>query len=484
LSLDDLTASNVTECSHDATTPQCVPEPNNGLHIISPNRSRGNADDQEVAVGLDLDDETDSEAPIEEDSATIRWRDDSHNVHEFYRRYGRGRIELQPEFQRDYVWTLKIARRFIESIFLGLPIPTIYLAETEDDRFLVIDGQQRLQTIVNFLENKFALSTVSVESLSALQGLFFRDLPSALQDRFEDYRLAVTVLEKTCSPKLKFDMFERLNQGSVKLNNQELRNCIYRGPFNKLLSKLAESDAFLTACGWKLPQRRMKGEEMVLRFFTFHFRNVESIKTFDGTLNEEMRKNQFLSSEELWQRERLFRDSLSLCVQVFGPNPFRMWVVGKNRGDPTGHWEDRLNGVVFELLMTSVAAYEKPCVVSHQDAVREEFIHLLSTDQFMVDSLSLGTNSRQKMRYRHDTWRSALRSLLDTTEPTPRCFRLAFKRELWQQDPSCAICGQAIHSLDDAAVDHFTHYWRGGPTIPSNARLTHRFCNARRGGRE
>jgi hypothetical protein len=362
-------------------------------------------------------------------------------------------------------------------------VPKIYLAETPDNKFLVIDGQQRLQTIVNYRENRLVLSSVSVESLSDLEGIPFKDLSSRLQDRFEDYRLSVTVLEKSCSPELKFDMFARLNQGSVKLNNQELRNCIYRGPYNKLLSRLADSEAFLNACGWKSPQRRMKGEEMVLRFFAFYDRNVESIKTYDGALNQEMRNNQFLPDDEAARKERVFRDALSLCVQVFGSNPFRMWVAGKNEADPTGHWEERLNTVVFELLMTSFAAYEKPVVVANADAIREEFIHMLSTDQMLVDSLTLGTNSRQKMRYRHDTWRLALRSLLDSTEQEPRCFQLEFKRELWDRTPTCAICGQTIHSLDDAAVDHKEHYWRGGRTIPANARLAHRYCNSRRGGR-
>jgi hypothetical protein len=279
-------------------------------------------------------------------------------------------------------------------------------------------------------------------------------------------------------------MFERLNQGSIKLNNQELRNCIYRGPYNKLLTRLSDSEMFLNACGWKSRQRRMKGEEVVLRFFAFHFRNVESIATYNGALNEEMRANQFLTADEASRRERVFRDALSLCVQAFGANPFRMWVKGKNEADPRGDWVDRLNSVVFEVLMTSFAAYEKPRVVANADAIREEFIHLLSTDQFMVDSLSLGTNSRPKMRDRHDTWRSMLRSLLESTEREPRCFQLSFKRELWQRDPVCGICGQAIHSLEDATVDHIEHYWRGGRTIPANARLTHRFCNTRRGGRE
>ncbi len=446
---------------------------------------QGSTEDQNATVRPELDDnEADPREPIREDSAAIRWRDVPQSVYEFCRSYDRGRIELQPEFQRYYVWTPKIAKRFIESIFLGLPVPTIYLSETEDNRFLVIDGQQRLQTIVDYHQNKFALASVSVESLSPLQGLYFRDLPSALQDRFEDYRLAIIVLEKSCSPELKFDMFERLNQGSVKLNNQELRNCIYRGPYNELLCKLADSAPFIQACGWKSRQRRMKGEEMVLRFFTFQRRNVESVKTYEGALNEEMRTHQNLPVDEAADREQVFRVALALCVLVFGKNPFRMWKVGKNEDDPTGHWEDRLNTVVFEILMTSFAAYEKPRIVENADAIREEFINLLSTDQFMVDSLSLGTNSRQKMRYRHDKWRAALRSLFNTTEREPRRFKLSLKRELWQQNPTCGICGQNISSLEDAAVDHVAHYWRGGRTIPSNARLTHRFCNSRRGGRD
>lgn len=432
----------------------------------------------------DSDAESDGESStICEDSSTIRWRDDRHTIYEFCRRYQLGRIELQPDFQRYSVWPPKIARRFIESIFLGLPIPTIYLAETNDNRFQVIDGQQRLQTIVNFRASRFALNSVSVESLSELQGICFRDLPEALQHRFDEYQLQVTVLEKSCSPDLKFDMFERLNQGSVKLNNQELRNCIYRGPYNELLRKLADSDPFLKACGWKSRNRRMKGEEMVLRFFAFHFRNVESIKTYEAALNEEMRDHQSLSADDAVKREQVFRHALKLCVHVFGEHPFRMWEVGKNEADPTGHWQERLNTVVFEILMTSFAACEGPEIVRNADAIREEFVNLLSTDQFMVDSLSLGTNSRQKMRYRHDQWRMALRSLLETTQREPRCFELTFKRELWRQNSKCEICGQNISSLEDAAVDHVEHYWRGGRTIPSNARLAHRFCNWRRGGR-
>lgn len=421
--------------------------------------------------------------PIHDDINQIRWRDASWTISEVFNRFKRGRIELQPEFQRDYVWTPKIQKKFIESIFLGLPLPKIYLSEIDDSRCLVIDGQQRLTTIINYRDGIFQLTEFSIDGLRGLINKKFSSLPQSYQDKFDDYSLSLTILDRTCSPNLKFDMFERLNQGSVKLNKQELRNCSYRGTYNLMLSDIADGTEFLRACGWSASQKRMKGEEMALRFFTFYNRNIDTIRTYDGALNDELRNNQNMNEKFILERKQLFRDALSMCTQVFGPNPFRLWGNGRNDVNPNGNWVASLNSVVFEVLMTSLILHPKPIIVKNADGIREEFIDLLSTDQFMVDSLTLGTNSREKMLYRHNTWRNRLRVIVGSTEIEPRLFTLSFKKSLFQTDPTCALCHQAIHGVDDAAVDHIEHYWRGGQTIPENARLTHRYCNSRRGGR-
>src|SRR5439155_350984 len=95
--------------------------------------------------------------------------------------------------------------------------------------------------------------------------------------------------------------------------------------------------------------------------------------------------------------------------------------------------------------------------------------------------MTFGTNAHAKMSYRNLTWRAALRQVLDSAAAEPRCFQRSFKDQLWRTDPICALCGQRIQTVDDAAVDHIVHYWCGGKTVPSNARLAHRYCNGRRG---
>lgn len=433
-------------------------------------------------------DESNSESdeiddPIHDDISQIRWREASWTISEVFNRFKKGRIELQPEFQRDYVWTPKIQKKFIESVFLGLPLPKIYLSEIDDSRCLVIDGQQRLTTIINYRDGLFQLTDFSIDGLRGLVNKKFSNLSQSYQDKFDDYSLSLTILDRTCSPNLKFDMFERLNQGSVKLNKQELRNCIYRGTYNLMLSDIAGSTEFLKACGWSNSQKRMKGEEMALRFFTFYTRNIDTVRTYDGALNDELRSNQNISTRLILEKKQLFKDALSMCTQVFGPNPFRLWGKGRNDTNPNGNWIASLNSVVFEVLMTSLILYPKPSIVKKADAIREDFIDLLSKDQFMVDSLTLGTNSREKMLYRHTTWRNRLKEIIGSTEIEPRLFEPSFKKLLFENNPICALCHQTIHTVDDSAVDHIEHYWRGGQTIPNNAQLTHRYCNSRRGGR-
>jgi Protein of unknown function DUF262/HNH endonuclease len=463
------------DAASQSTEPCSPPSP------VAPPWSPPVSDQPESAADPDQEDESGNSAePIREDRDTIRWQQSDLSIYEICRRYKQGRIELQPEFQRDYVWKPLIARRFIESILLRLPLPTVYLAETDDGRYLVIDGQQRLTTILEFYDSKLALSQLRV--LSDLNGLRFKDLDRAWQARFEDHHIITTVLDRSCSPDLKFDMFERLNSGSVRLNKQELRNCIYRGDFNRLLTDLARSREFVTAVGWKEPDRRMKGQELVLRFFTFLYHNVEGIRDYEGALSSEMREHAHLSPDALARRRNDFREALGMCISVFGALPFRSWARARGDAEPNGHWESRFSGTVLEVLMTGFASYPKPVVIRNADAIREEFIHLLTTDQFFFDSMTFGTNAHAKLSYRNLTWRATLRQVLDSAASEPRCFQLSFKEQLWRTDPTCALCGQRIHTVDDAAVDHIVHYWRGGKTIPSNARLAHRYCNVRRGG--
>lgn len=180
----------------------------------------------------------------------------------------KGKILLiEVPYQREYVWDDSKASRLIESLILNVPIPVCYFAENEDGTWEVIDGLQRVQSIVRFLRNEFTLRGLSV--LTEMNGRRYRELPARDQRRIDSRTLRFVVITDESHPDIKFDVFERLNTGAVKLLPQELRNCIYRGPFNDRLHELAKDQRFTAAIG-RQKDSRMRGEELVLRFFALY----------------------------------------------------------------------------------------------------------------------------------------------------------------------------------------------------------------------
>ena len=127
--------------------------------------------------------------------------------------------------------------------------------------------------------------------------------------------------------------------------------------------------------------------------------------------------------------------------------------------------------------MYTFAKADKNQVYNNLDSIRESWINLMTNDQEFIDSIELSTNTIKATRTRFDKWRMELESIIEMGTKENRCFSLNLKQELYETNPTCAICKQHITSIDDAAVDHIKQYWKGGRTIPENARLTHRYCN-------
>jgi len=401
------------------------------------------------------------------------------SLYELYRRYQRGDLNLDPEFQRNYVWDNKRASLLVESVLLEIPIPIIYLAEEEDGRFTIIDGQQRLRSFFRFINDEFKL--VKLRVLSDLEGESFKSLDKDTQTKIEDATLRTIEIRKETDPDVKFEIFERLNVGSVRLNDQELRNCIYRGKYNNLITEMSENKEFLFLLGLNETQPRMQQREMVLHFLAFYnqtfLKYKQPMKQF---LNREMENNKKVTYEELKQMHQSFKDAISLTKTVFGERAFRRFVPG-NQQDPNGKWEKRINMGLFEVITYSFSKYKKNQIIQSSDLIREEFIHVVTSNQNFINSISgTGTTNKYKVTQRFKMWDEALQEIVGIQKTEPRLFSLEFKSQLYEQNPTCQICGNAIMLLEDAAVDHIDHYWRGGKTIPDNARLTHRYCNSAR----
>lgn len=405
------------------------------------------------------------------------------SIYELFRKFQRGDLVLDPEFQRRYVWDNKKASLLMESVLLEVPIPVIYLAEEQDGKFTVIDGQQRLRSFFRFLNNEFKLRGLSV--LSELNGKYFKDLDKEKQRKIEDTTLRVIEIRKESHPDVKFEIFERLNVGAVKLNDQELRNCIYRGKYNDLIKELAENRDFLFLLGLKEPHKRMYDRELVLHFLAFYNQTYLKYKPpMKQFLNKEMENNINISDEKIKELRHVFKETVSLVKSVFGDKAFRRFIPG-NEKDPNGRWEIRkINVGLFEIIMFGFSRYTKNQIIPFSDAIREELLYMMTSDKEFIDSISgSGTTSTAKVTTRFKKWLDALEKIVGTPKTEPRTFSWELKKQLYEQNPVCAICGNKIMTIDDAVIDHIEHYWRGGKTIPSNARLTHRYCNLKRGGK-
>jgi uncharacterized protein with ParB-like and HNH nuclease domain len=141
------------------------------------------------------------------------------------------------------VWDNKRASKLIESFLMDIPIPVVYLAKTDEGKYEVIDGVQRLTSVFNFFEGRLKLSGMEFFKDANKKG--FKDLDRVRQSKLEDATIRTFELSPKTSKNLLFIIFERLNTGGIALNEMEIRNCIYRGPLNDLIKELARFPAFI-----------------------------------------------------------------------------------------------------------------------------------------------------------------------------------------------------------------------------------------------
>ena len=311
--------------------------------------------------------------------------------------------------------------------------------------------------------------------ITELKGKTFKTLDESLQNKITDYSIRTITFTADSDPDLQYEIFSRLNTGSVALNSQELRNCIYRGEFNEFIKDLASDSEYLALLGLKSPHKRMTDVELVLRFVSFYkntYINYKSpIKMF---LNETMRTNKNIDEIEKKKIKEAFKRAVTNLTSLLGENSFRRFKII----DKEGVWEkNRLNVALFDILMDSMARLDTTVLMRHLDAIKEAYIDLMVSNQEFIDSIMINTSDTPVVSKRFKIWNSVLDSIIGDDKVETRCFTKAFKQKLFDADPTCAICNQNINSIDDAAVDHVEQYWMGGKTIPENARLTHRYCN-------
>lgn len=214
------------------------------------------------------------------------------SVRQLLEMFTSGDIYIPPDYQRQFIWNNARQSQLVESVFLGIPVPSLFMATNQDATWEVVDGVQRMGTLAHFVGEPELLEKINrhtpleiegLEKLRALDRYTFHTLPKSIQLMFLTRPVRVTVLNDKSDLSVRFDLFERLNTGGVSLTQQEIRNCVYRGPFNDAIKELSNKPAFRAVVKLK-PGDQNNGtkEEMVLRFFAF----LERYNLFDHSVKE------------------------------------------------------------------------------------------------------------------------------------------------------------------------------------------------------
>ena len=415
------------------------------------------------------------------DERKIIWQAKDFSIREFSSMLQDGDLELQPEYQRKYVATAKIASKLIESILIDVPIPVIYLAEERDGSYSVIDGQQRLTSFISFINGKYPNGEIfkltGLKVLKELNRKLFSEIGKEHQNKIRKTTLHTIIIKKESNEDVKFEIFERLNTGSIKLNEDEIRNTVFRGEYIKLLAKLENNETFHQLVQKDNFKNRMIYRGMILRFLALseksYLNYIPSMKQF---CNKELRDNRHLSEEKVKEYESRFNHSLDLVKTVFGDKDFRRYKPATN--DENGGWTtSRINMALYDIQMCGFVNYSKNDVLRNSDYIREAMLDLMKNNQKFIDSILIQTSDRNVLKSRFRIWLEKMDEIIGDNDFQKRTFSFQVKKELFEKNPVCSISNQTILSIDDCEVDHIVPFSKGGKTEIENAQLVLRYFN-------
>jgi hypothetical protein len=323
------------------------------------------------------------------------------SIFELHRRWNAGHLRLQPEFQRELVWSEEKQIKLVESVLARIPLPVIYFSD-DGETFEVVDGQQRLTTLFAFMEGRVAekqapeairrkgespaegrsFSLRRLTLLTKLEGRTFETLDPKDRRSFEETQLICYVLPPTTSAEAKFQIFGRLNEGGVPLNFQELRNALFRGPGLDLVRRLAKPESrFREVAGAERSYARMRADELVLRGIAFSWRDWR--KEYKGDLkaflNESLQALNSAPAAELARVERSFLHAVDFAERLFGENAWQRYDIDKQE------WSGHISGPLVEVVSTAASSVFPDALPSEGQTVsiRERFQRLCGEPSFL-----------------------------------------------------------------------------------------------------
>ena len=332
----------------------------------------------------------------------------------------RKKIDLQPKYQRRIAWTEQKMSRFIESLFLRLPVPQVVLAETAPGRFAVIDGKQRVNSIARFcLDTEKPLRLQKCEYLEQLDKLTYDEIERSeafadALDAFQSHTVRTIVVKNWKTDDLLYLLFLRLNQNSVTLSPQELRRALFPGDFMNWLDDKTALSSQMNVIFASTPDFRMRDMEVATRHLGFQKYSgvyAGNMKAFlDHTtehLSNAWPKNQ-KSLEADWKN---YEAAIDFCKNAFGDNVFKLRINKKYQSAKNRAIMDIMT-YYFAIPAVRTAAQPK------KNKIKAAYESLIDSDRDFLTSLQSSTKTLEATRYRFAAWEQRLKKLLGNSVPT------------------------------------------------------------------
>lgn len=330
-------------------------------------------EDYDIALTEGVDDEA-----VKDENATVSFTTTSYGadytVDGLVKRVKNNSFFIPP-FQRSFIWNQKHASRFVESLLLGLPVPGIFLyKEQSTNRHLVVDGQQRLRTLQYFLdgvfgEKKFRLIGVK----EPWSGRTFQELDPADRLKIEDSIIHATIFQQEYplsgagKDQSIYYVFERINSGGIRLSPHEIRTAINYGDFIDLLKSLNENRDWRYIFGQ--PNKRLKDQELILRFFALFFNAEKYSRPMGEFLNRFVESHPKLDNQQVNHFSSIFQNTVSTCRNSIVGRPFRVSAA--------------LNAAIYDSAMFGVAKRLEKGQIRDSSSLNTAYKRLFSDPEYV-----------------------------------------------------------------------------------------------------
>ena len=317
---------------------------------------------------------------------------------------------VHPYFQRNYVWDNIKKNALIETILLGLPVPHIYTyIDNETSKEIIIDGQQRLLTIKDFINNNFPFMSNYSEDLN---NKYLNDFPKELQNKILQSKINLCCFKNIPNKDILFEIFKKYNTGAFHLNNHEIRNCIFSGPYNDLIRELSNYEPFSSLFTENKADCQEK-EEYVLRFLALY----QDMEKYNGIMNDFLDKhhqkmmNQSLSKEIQKELKLAFKKAVDANMLIFGDDVFKNCIIMNTPNVQATIMYKMLSQPVFDMQMLGIVDFEYDLIYRNADFIKKRYEELLLNDVNIRPHYK--RMSKKMLTYRIYNWKKNIQEIVE-----------------------------------------------------------------------